>query len=151
MSVESVASPSTTQRRLGHLSVLPSLVVAFLPKLACPACWPAYAGILSSFGLTIMMDEIFLLPLTVVFLLVALGALTFRARRRRGYKPFWLGLVASVLIVVGNFILSNEGVMYAGVAGLMFASLWNGWPIKARTAKPCSTCRNSNNNFIQAG
>jgi mercuric ion transport protein len=33
------------------LIVLPAIGVAMLPKLACPACWPAYAGLLSSVGL----------------------------------------------------------------------------------------------------
>src|SRR6185436_814844 len=31
------------------LLTIPGIGVALLPKLACPLCWPAYAGILSSF------------------------------------------------------------------------------------------------------
>ncbi len=34
------------------LLALPGVGVSILPKLACPLCWPAYAGLLSSIGLT---------------------------------------------------------------------------------------------------
>ena len=30
------------------LSVLPGVGISLLPKLSCPLCWPAYAGLLSS-------------------------------------------------------------------------------------------------------
>jgi hypothetical protein len=30
-----------------HLALLPAILLALLPKLACPACWPAYVGLLS--------------------------------------------------------------------------------------------------------
>jgi hypothetical protein len=33
-----------------NLLAVPGMGVAFLPKLACPACWPAYAGLLSGQG-----------------------------------------------------------------------------------------------------
>ncbi|KAF0218625.1 MAG: putative Thioredoxin [Geobacteraceae bacterium] len=35
----------------GMAAMLPGIGLAFLPKLACPACWPAYAGVFSSLGL----------------------------------------------------------------------------------------------------
>jgi mercuric ion transport protein len=37
-------------RKQGLLA-LPGVGVSLLPKLTCPACWPAYAGLLSSVGL----------------------------------------------------------------------------------------------------
>jgi hypothetical protein len=32
------------------LVALPGVGVSLLPKLMCPACWPAYAGIVSALG-----------------------------------------------------------------------------------------------------
>jgi glutaredoxin len=70
----------------------------------------------------------YLLPLTAVFLLLAVGMLAFRARRRRGYGPFILGVAASSLILFGKFSLTSNPVFYAGLGLLILASVWNTWP-----------------------
>lgn len=94
-SSNSSASSASGGLRAG-LTLVPAIGVAMLPKLACPACWPAYAGFLSSLGLGFLIQTTYLLPLTIVFLLVAVAAFGFRTGRRRGYGPFLLGLVAAV-------------------------------------------------------
>src|SRR5262249_33508534 len=40
-------SPVRSRWRVS-LGALPGIGVSLLPKVACPACWPAYAGVLSS-------------------------------------------------------------------------------------------------------
>jgi len=37
------------------LTSLPGIGAALLPNATCPACWPVYAGILSSLGLGFLM------------------------------------------------------------------------------------------------
>jgi len=69
------------------LLALPGVGVSILPKLACPACWPAYAGLLSSVGLGFLISTAYLLPLTVAFLILALAALAVRANERRVTVP----------------------------------------------------------------
>ena len=81
--------------------MLPGIGVSVLPKLMCPMCWPAYAGVVSAFGLGFLISTKYLLPLTVAFLALTASALGFRASRRHGYGPLWLGLVAAALIVTG--------------------------------------------------
>ena len=110
------------------MAMVPGIGAAFLPKVACPACWPAYAGFLSSAGLGFLIDTTYLLPLTTTFLAVAVGALAYRARLRRGYLPFALGLVAATAVVIGKFALESNSAMYAGLAMLIGASIWNTWP-----------------------
>jgi hypothetical protein len=114
------------------LAVLPAVAAALLPRLTCPCTLPAYAGLLSSMGLAVLLETAYLLPLTLVTLLVALGTLVFRARRRRGYAPFFLGLGAAVLIVVGNYALASDPMTYSGIGVLVAASAWNAWPRHAR-------------------
>src|SRR5215469_6601409 len=84
------------------LIAIPGVGVSLLPKLACPLCWPAYAGLLSSIGLGFLISTKYLLPLTAAFLILALGALALRARKRQGYGPFAIGVVASLLLVVSK-------------------------------------------------
>lgn len=121
-------SESTDDGRRAWLAVIPAVGVSLLPKLACPACWPAYAGLLSAVGLGFLTDTAYLLPLTALFLVIAVGALGLGAGRRRGYAPFALGLLAAVVVLTGKFIFNSNPAMYAGIALLIGASLWNSWP-----------------------
>ena len=122
------------------LAALPGIAFAFLPKLACPACWPAYAALLSTAGLGVLLDTTYLFPLTAVFLILAVGALGFRARSRRGYGPFAAGLAAAVLVLIGKFVFDSNTAMYGGIGLLVAASLWNAWPRKKTEAASCSKC-----------
>lgn len=74
------------------------------------------------------MKTTYLLPLTATFLVVAVGSLAFRARRRRRFGPFVLGLVSAALLLTGKFVFESNPAMYIS-AGLLFsASAWNAWP-----------------------
>jgi len=105
------------------LLALPSVGFSMLPKLACPACWPAYAGLLTSIGLGFLISAVYLLPLTVAFLALALGAMVFRARARHGYKPFLLGLVAASGVLIGKFVweATSHHVRWSRAARHLFA------------------------------
>ncbi len=115
------------------LLAAPGIGLSLLPKIACPACWPAYAGLLSSLGLGFLIPNVkYLLPMTAAFLMLAVGMLAFRVRRRYGYVPFVLGLLAASLILFGKFSLASNPVLYAGLGLLIVASVWNSWPITSR-------------------
>jgi hypothetical protein len=138
-SIQPVAGePGRSGWRAG-IAMLPAIGLALLPKVACPACWPAYAGLLGSLGLGFLLDATTLLLLTAVFLAIAVSALAFRARRRRGFGPFAVGLLAAGVVLVGNFAFESRVAMYGGIASLVAASIWNSWPVK-RKAEPCPTC-----------
>ena len=126
---------------------VPGIVLSVLPVGMCPACWPLYAGVLSSLGLSFLLSSVFLLPLTALFLLVSVFALVFRARARRGYGPFALGLVAATLVLGGKFSLGSNVLAYAGVGLLISSSLWNSWPRPA--AGQCPRCAPSDAALIQ--
>ena len=85
------------------LVALPGVGVSLLPKLMCPACWPAYAGIVSALGLGFLVSTKYLLLLTAAFLSITLASLGFRASRRHGYGPLWIGIFASAIILGGKF------------------------------------------------
>jgi len=122
---------SNISRSLGFAS-LPSIAVAVLPKLTCPLCWPAYAALLSSVGVNFVNYTPMLLPVLAILLVVSLLALAYRARGRRGFGPFWLGLFASLMILIGKFVLDSDSAIYIGSGLLVGASLWNIWPRRFR-------------------
>ncbi len=105
---------------------LPASALAALPL--CPACYPAYAGILSALGLSVLADTTVQTVLTVLLLAVALGGLLYKAKLRRGYGPFALGVVASTVLAFSKFVMGNDPITYAGVGVLALAGLWNVWP-----------------------
>ena len=104
---------------------VPGVGVSMLPKVICPFCSPAYAAVLSSLGLGFLISTTYLLPITVAFLAVAVGALAFRASSRRGLRPFWMGVIAAGSVLTGKFWLDAESITYAGVGLLVVASVWN--------------------------
>jgi mercuric ion transport protein len=112
---------------------IPGIGVALLPKLFCPLCWPLYAGVVSSVGLGFLVGTTYLLPITSVFLILTLAVLGFRAKERRGYGPFLIGLVASAAVLIGKFYLESNALVYGGVGLLVVASLWNAFPRRAKT------------------
>ena len=115
-----------------NLLAAPGVLLSFLPLASCPACWPLYGGVLSALGLTFLLSSRYLLPLTAAVLCLALVSLAWRARSRRGYGPFGLGLLAAGLILGGKFAWSSNPLTYGGVALLVAASVWNSWPRQRR-------------------
>ena len=122
------------------LVALPGVGVSLLPKLMCPACWPAYAGIVSALGLGFLVTTKYLLLLTAAFLSITLASLGFRASRRNGYGPLWMGIFASAIILGGKFYFELPQLTFAGLGLLVAASVWNSWPQCAAKASFCSAC-----------
>ncbi len=135
---------SSTLRRT--LLALPGVGVSLLPKLACPFCWPAYAGLLSSIGLGFLISAAYLLPLTAGFLAITLVSMAFRAKNRHGFSPFLLGSVAAAGVLLGKFLWESRPTMYGAVGLLVVASLWNAWPHGAGELASCSNCDAENFN-----
>jgi mercuric ion transport protein len=123
--------------RIQLAGLLPAVGAALLPKLTCPACWPAYAALLSALGVGFIDYSPYLLPLTLVFLAVTLAILAWRPRR--GYAPLALGLFASGIMLIGRFFFNSDIATYAGVALLVGASTWNAWPTQPKAV--CVNCQ----------
>ena len=138
-------TPAKSRSRIARLTLggtsLPAVGVALLPKLACPACWPAYAGLLSSLGIGFIDYTPYLLPLTSFFIIIVIASLAYKARQRRGFKPLLLGLAAAAILLLGKFAYDSDGIMYAGLVLLVLASLWNSWPKQSLAAgSSCPAC-----------
>jgi hypothetical protein len=123
------------------LLAVPGVVLGVFPNLFCPACWPAYTGLLASVGIPFIPTAAYLFPVTTAFLVVSTVALAFRAQQRRRYGPFLLGAVGSVAVLTGRFTFDMPMLTYVGLGSVIAASLWNSLP-RNRPASPasCSQC-----------
>jgi len=122
------------------LTSLPAVLMALLPQLFCPACWPAYTSILSLFGIGFVNYSPFLLPITILFLGISLMGIFYKAKTRQGYYPFFLAIVASTIILIGKFAVEIPSALYIGIFLLLTASIWNVWPQKNSACASESNC-----------
>lgn len=131
----------TNGRQWGKLlAALPPVGLALLPNVTCPACWPAYAAVLSSLGIGFLPSNRYVFPLTIAFLTFYLGLLAWDARKRRRCGPLALGGVASIVLVASRFVVDSETALYAGIGFLVTASIWNGWPTGRRRRVTSGSC-----------
>ncbi len=122
------------------VSALPAIGVALLPKLTCAACWPAYAAVLGAMGINFVDYTPWLLPIMAVLLALTLTTLAWRANRRRGLGPFWLGAGATIAILIGKFGNDSDAAVYGGTAILIAAAIWNIWPHRQPLSPSCPAC-----------
>ncbi len=115
------------------LSVLPAVGASLLPAISCPACWPAYTGLLSALGLGFINYTPFLLPLMIVLLLIALYPFLKDAKASGRYALFYTALAASLLIVVGKFLIKSSILTYTGIVLLIVVSFYNAFSRKKNT------------------
>ncbi len=129
------------------LAVVPAVAAALIPSVTCPACWPAYAALLSSLGIGFLPTSKYLLPLTLAAVAFVLAMFGWQAVRRRRFAPLMLATAGAVVLLAGRFGLQAESAVYVGVGLLVAASVWNAWPAGRRTASgageggTCPACR----------
>ena len=105
--------------RIGF-SAIPTVLTVAMPK--CPICWMALMGAL---GVSSTINADWLRPLAITLLMLSVGALFVRARRRGGYGPFFLGLLAAAAMYFCKFRVYFDIGTYLSGAALVGASVWN--------------------------
>ena len=133
------AAQHTSAGLRSSLAALPGTLAAFLPVLTCPACWPAYAGLLSSLGIGFLWKGPYLLPITGLLLGIALAALAHGAGQRRGYGPLVLGSAGSIAVLLARFLFDLPWIANPAAGLILVASVWNAWPKKV-ARRSCPAC-----------
>lgn len=138
--------------RLLGLSALPGSLLALIPAVSCPACWPAYTSLLGLLGIPFFaFNVVWLYPLMAVFFGIALLIMAYNAKRRRGYGPFVLSIVACGLLVVGKFWVDLAALIYFGSALFISGAIWNAWPKSPKNACCSPQCDVSSKNKKTGG
>jgi mercuric ion transport protein len=119
--ITSKPSGITRSRFGGFMAGLAAVGVALLPKIACPICWPAYAGLLSAVGLGFLIQGNNFLIVSMIFLGLALAVFALRGKNRHNFMPFWPAFVGVFLIIPGKFLWNNMLMFYAGAVFLTVA------------------------------
>lgn len=90
----------------------------------CCLGFPALLAIVSSIGLSFLINDAVLLPLLALSLLVTLWALYSGIRHHRSWSAFGIGVIGAVLIVLSVW-LGHAIYVGVGIAALIVASLLN--------------------------
>lgn len=117
----------------------PAIGTALLPKLTCPLCFPAYAAILSALGIEFVDYTPYLLPLTVIFLAVAVTVLALQTRRTGKVIPLILGIAASLIVLFAKFGVESDSLTTGGIV-MLVAAIFLGNRTKSTTVAPCPAC-----------
>lgn len=117
----------------------PAIGTALLPKLTCPLCFPAYAAVLSVFGVEFVNYTPYLLPLTAVFLVVAVGVLALQTQHTGNVIALLAGIAAAVVVLIGKFHFESDWLTTGGIV-LLIAAIFLGGRAKRTAAAPCPAC-----------
>ena len=117
----------------------PAVGTALLPKLTCPLCFPAYAAILSTLGIEFVDYTPYLLPLTAMFLAVAITVLALQTRRTGNVVPLVLGVTASLLVLFAKFELEVDWLTTGGII-MLVAAILLGTRSKSTAIAACPAC-----------
>lgn len=128
-------------------AVASAVGASLLPSLSCPACWPAYASVLSTVGLSFLGESKYLLWLNAAALLLSLIVLWRRARKA-GYIPVAIAALAALAILSGKFWLNSNLMSWTGAAALLAGFVWSGTKSKPAT---CTSCAGSTSLEVNHG
>ena len=119
---------ATDQGRRGALKSLlavPGAGLALLPSFGCPLCLAAYSGVLSTLGLTFLLNERVLAPLVATFLVIGFSSVAWSRRAHRRGGPLALTFVGTAVTGTGRLVLHHPTLTYVGAAILFAGAAWN--------------------------
>lgn len=112
-------------------------LAGLLPALACPACAPAYASLLSTAGISAIGSGQGYLIVIMALLSISLASLGLDAWRYRMFGPLAVGLLGSAGIVLSKFVAELSLLNLIASMVLVFTAIWNAVLVrrKQRTSK----------------
>jgi hypothetical protein len=120
------------------LAPVPAIIIAALPK--CPFCLLAYFGIVGTVAIDPLLYRTWLLPLTFALSCATVLMLANRAGRRHAWAPFFLSMVAMIVIFMSKFYFDYQPLVYIAMLVMLGASIWNSWRKKETSAKVICRC-----------
>jgi len=122
------------------ITAIPVMLLALLPKVVCPFCWPLYTGMLGAIGVNFISYSPYIFPLLTLFLILTIVGLIIGAKRSKQYKPVYLGFISSIFILVGKSLLETNVLIYSGIIGLMVSVIWQSRIKSSGNRDSCSAC-----------
>lgn len=110
--------------------------VGGLLGIFCPACVPAIGSIFAAIGLGALVNFKLLGILTATFLILGLLGLFLNYRAHKQVYFLLIGLVASLGVFGGRYLMESPYLLYSGGAVLLGNALFD-----YRALKKCKSCK----------
>jgi len=88
-------------------------------SLGCPACVPAMAALFSVLGLGFLINMKILGTITLLFLLLGIGALYINSKKHNKRIFLIIGLVASIGLFSSRYVFTSDIPLYSGAVLLL--------------------------------
>ena len=122
------------------ITAIPVMLLALLPNVACPFCWPLYTGVLGAIGVNFIDYTSYIFPLLTLFLILTVAGLVIGAKGKKQYKPVYLGIISSIFILIGKSFIETNVLIYSGIIGLMVSVIWQSNIKLSGNRNSCSAC-----------
>lgn len=117
-------------------------LAGLLPVLACPACAPAYASVLSTAGISAIGSGPGYAMVVMTLLSVSVATLGLDAWRYRVAGPLAVGLLGSAGIALAKFAIESSAMNVIASAALVVAAVWNAVFVRRKQRR--LTCSDEN-------
>jgi len=94
-------------------------------------------GLLTAIGAGFLVHDAVLLPFLIVFLIVGAAGLHTSFRRHGSPKALILHVASAAVVVTFTFLVYVQPLVWAGIAGLLAASVWN-WRLRKACSLPAA-------------
>lgn len=108
------------QSKLDKIGITGSILAAL-----CCLGVTAVVSVLSSIGLGFLINDRVLLPLLLGFLALAVAGLGIDARHHHHPSALIVAVASGIALFLFTWVAPSRPAAYAGIAGLIAASLWN--------------------------
>ena len=108
----------------GVASGVSGFAALLLPAGLCPACWPAYAAVLASFGAGFLLETTYRASIATGLFALAIASHSYQARRTGRYVALLLALAGASLALAGKFIWGTPAVQYLGLFAFVLSAVW---------------------------
>ncbi|MEQ8427532.1 MAG: hypothetical protein RLT87_00285 [Gammaproteobacteria bacterium] len=145
--ISAIQKATTVERGANQISgsslkitAIPVMLLALLPKVVCPFCWPLYTGMLGAIGVNFINYTPYLFPLLTLFLILTIAGLVIGAKGNKQYKPVYLGVLSSIFILLGKTLFETNVLIYSGIVGLIVSVIWQSRIKSSGNRDSCSAC-----------
>lgn len=122
------------------ITAIPVMLLALLPKVVCPFCWPLYTGVLGAIGVNFINYTPYLFPLLTLFLILTIAGLIIGTKGNKQYKPVYLGIISTIFILLGKTLFETNVLIYLGIIGLLVSVIWQSKIKSSGNRGSCSDC-----------
>jgi len=121
----SILEVNKQQSVMGMFSAGMASILAFIPFISCPLCWPAYASFLAYLGIGFFNFTPYFIPILFGFVILSCILMWRDHGFHKRLSPFILSLIGGVLILIGKVVFSLNYFLYTGVICLLASIILN--------------------------